>query len=167
MSPESPRPQEASKRNTAELLPPITHPMHHLPATLTPSGEPGGQRKLGKTGPPGPAAKGRTVAKRKPEKKRPAPASAKKAARRMAGEFRKKEGWRTEPTVGGRKPSAEQKKGAIKKVGPARKTLGMRALEILEKKVARPAPAAKRASSTRSTAKRTPKRTTKRATVRR
>jgi hypothetical protein len=121
-----------------------TTPPAQAPASVTPTGEPGARRRLGKSGA---ARKGRTVAKRKPEKTRPAPA--KKAAARAkntragkASSFREKEGWRTEPKVGGRKPSAKQKKGPTKKPGKAQKTLAKRATG----KTATRAPAAKRAA---------------------
>src|SRR5688572_17526612 len=128
MSMESQRPpQEAEHENTAGMIAP-TNPPGQVPASVTPTGEAGGRRKLGKSGPPGPARKGRTVAKRKPEKKRPAPAkkAARKNTRATSKTFREKEGWRTGEKVGGRKPSAEQKKGPTKKAGPARKTVAKR-----------------------------------------
>ncbi|OJT18376.1 hypothetical protein BO221_40605 [Archangium sp. Cb G35] len=158
MSIESPRPpQEAEQQNTAEMIAPAANPPDQRPASVTPTGEAGGRRRMGKSGPPGPARKGRTVAKRKPEKKRPAPAK-KAAARRKntratSKTFREKEGWRTEPKVGGRKPSASQKKSPIKKTGPARKTVAKRT-------AAKTATAARRAPATA-------RRTTKRATGRR
>jgi hypothetical protein len=149
MSIESPRPpQEAEQRNTAEMMAPTATPPDQVPASVTPTGEAGARRRLGKSGPPGPARKGRTVAKRKPEKKAPAPAGVKRAAARgkntragKASSFREKEGWRTEPKVGGRKPSAAQKKGPTKKTGPARKTAAKR---VTAKTTTRRAPAVKR-----------------------
>jgi DNA-binding protein HU-beta len=151
MSFESPRPpQEAERQNTAEMLAPTATPPDQVPASVTPTGAAGGRRRLGKSGPPGPARKGRTVAKRKPEKKRPA--GAKKAAARKASrtgrstQFREKEGWRTEPTVGGRKPSAAQRKAPPKKPGTARKTVAKStaAKRATAKTAARGATAAKR-----------------------
>lgn len=157
MSMESPRPpQEAEQENTAEMMAPTTH---QVPASLTPTGEAGARRKLGKSGPS--ARKGRTVAKRKPEKKRPAPAkkAARKNTRATSKTFREKTGWRTGEKVGGRKPSAEQKKGPTKKTGPARKTVAKRTAAKTAT-AARRAPAAKRAPAAA-------KRTAKRATGRR
>ncbi|MFY0525026.1 hypothetical protein ACN28I_18345 [Archangium gephyra] len=156
MSIESNRPpQEAEHENTAEMMAPTANPPGQAPASVTPTGQAGGRRKMGKSGPPGPAAKGRTVAKRKPEKKRPAPAKKARAknTRATTKTFREKAGWDTGPKVGGRKPSADQKKGPTKKAGPARKTLAKRA-----------------ATKTATAAKRAPaaaKRTAKRATGRR
>jgi hypothetical protein len=164
MSMESQRPpQEAEHENTAEMMAPTANPPGQAPASVTPTGEAGGRRKMGKSGPPGPAAKGRTVAKRKPEKKRPVPA--KKAARAKntratTKTFRAKEGWDTGPKVGGRKPSADQKKGPTKKAGPARKTLAKRA-------AAKTGTAAKRAPAAAKRAPAAAKRTAKRATGRR
>ena len=163
MSIESNRPpQEAEHENTAEMIAP-TNPPGQAPASVTPTGEAGGRRKMGKSGPPGPAAKGRTVAKRKPEKKRPVPA--KKAARAKntratTKTFREKAGWDTAPKVGGRKPSADQKKGPIKKAGPAQKTPAKRA-------ATKTATAAKRAPAAAKRAPAAAKRTAKRATGRR
>jgi hypothetical protein len=169
MSIESPRPpQEAEQQNTAEMIAPTAIPPGEAPASVTPTGERGARRKMGKSGPPGPARKGRTVAKRRPEKKRPAPAGEKRAAARRKNTratsktFRAKEGWATEPKVGGRKPSASQKKGPIKKAGPARKTLARRAAGKTAPAAKRAAPAARRGAA--AAAKRT---TAKRATGRR
>jgi DNA-binding protein HU-beta len=166
MSIESRPPQEAERQNTAEMIAPAANPPDQVPASVTPTGQPGGRRKVGKSGPPGPARKGRTVARRKPEKKGPAPAGQKRAAaarkntRATSKTFREKEGWRTEPKVGGRKPSASQKKGPIKKAGPAQKTLARRA--------ATQRPAAKRPTA-KTAARRTvaARRSVKRATGRR
>ncbi|WP_257454680.1 hypothetical protein [Archangium lipolyticum] len=168
MSIESRPPQEAEQQNTAEMIAPTANPPDQAPASVTPTGQPGGRRKMGKSGPPGPARKGRTVARRKPEKKAPAPTSTKRAAaarkNTRAGEassFREKAGWKTEPKVGGRKPSASQKRGPTKKAGPAQKTLAKRA--------AGKSPAAKRPTA-KTAARRTvaaAKRTVKRATGRR
>ena len=72
MTNESRPPQEAEQQNTAEMIAPTTNTPDQVPASITPTGQPGGRRKMGKTGPPGPAMKGRSVAKRKPEKKLPA-----------------------------------------------------------------------------------------------
>jgi DNA-binding protein HU-beta len=158
MSIESPRPpQEAEHENTAEMIAPTANPPGQVPASVTPTGEAGGRRRLGKSGPPGPARKGRTVAKRKPEKKHPAPAK-KAAARRKntratTKTFREKEGWSTEPKVGGRKPSAQQKKGPTKKAGPARKTLAKRAAAKTVR-AAKRAPAAARRTVKRATGRR-------------
>lgn len=137
-------PQEAEHEHTSEMIAP-TNPPGQAPASVTPTGEAGGRRKMGKSGPPGPAAKGRSVARRKPEKKRPAPA--KKAAgakntRATTKTFRAKEGWDTGPKVGGRKPSADQKKGPTKKAGPAQKTLAKRAAAKKAPAAAKRAPAA-------------------------
>jgi DNA-binding protein HU-beta len=162
MSIESQRPpQEAEHENTAEMIAPTANPPGQAPASVTPTGEAGGRRKMGKSGPPGPAAKGRTVAKRRPEKKRLAPAkkAARKNTRATTKTFREKEGWDTKPKVGGRKPSADQKKGPTKKAGPARKTLAKRAAAKTATATRR-APAAKRAPAAA-------KRTAKRATGRR
>ncbi|HYO58465.1 hypothetical protein [Archangium sp.] len=164
MSIESPRPpQEAEHQNTAEMMAPTANPPEQAPASVTPTGEAGARRKMGKSGPPGPARKGRTVAKRKPEKKHPAPAK-KAAARRKntratTKTFREKSGWSTEPKVGGRKPSAQQKKGPIKKAGPARKTLAKRAAAKTATAVRRAtavkrAPAAARRAVKRATSRR-------------
>ena len=146
MSIESQRPpQEAEQQNTAEMIAPTANPPGQAPASVTPTGEAGARRKMGKSGPPGPAMKGRSVAKRKPEKKRPAPAKKATAKNTRAGEassFREKSGWKTEPKVGGRKPSAEQKRSPTKKPGKAQKTLAKRATG----KTAARAPAAKRAA---------------------
>ncbi|QRN95153.1 hypothetical protein JRI60_39675 [Archangium violaceum] len=158
MSIESRPPQEAEQQNTAEMIAPTANPPEQAPASVTPTGQPGARRKMGKSGPPGPARKGRTVARRKPEKKRPAPAGQKRAAaarkntRATSKTFREKEGWRTEPKVGGRKPSASQKKGPSKKAGPAQKTLAKR-------------PTAKRPTAKRPTAKRPTAKTAARRTV--
>jgi hypothetical protein len=158
MSIESRPPQEAEQQNTAEMIAPTANPPGDAPASVTPTGERGGRRKMGKSGPPGPAMKGRSVAKRRPEKKRPA--SAKKAARKntraTSKTFRAKEGWDTTPKVGGRKPSASQKKGPIKKAGPAQKTLAKRAAGKTAPAAKRAAPAARRggAAAKRTTAKR-------------
>ncbi len=156
MSLESPRPpQEAEHQNTAEMMAPTANPPGQAPASVTPTGEAGGRRKMGKSGPPGPAAKGRTVAKRRPEKKRPAPAkkAASKNTRATTKTFREKEGWDTKPKVGGRKPSADQKKGPTKKAGPARKTLAKRAAAKTGT-AARRAPAAAKRAMKRATGRR-------------
>lgn len=158
MSIETPRPpQEAEQQNTAEMIAPTANPPGEAPAAVTPTGERGARRKMGKSGPPGPARKGRTVARRRPEKKRPAPAkkAARKNTRATSKTFREKAGWDTKPKVGGRKPSASQKKGPIKKAGPARKTLARRAAGKTAPASKRAAPAARRgAASKRTTAKR-------------
>lgn len=159
MSMESQRPpKEAEQENTAEMIAP-THPPGQAPASVTPTGGAGARRKTGKSGP---ARKGRTAAKRKPEKKRPAPArkAARKNTRATSKTFRAKEGWRTGEKVGGRKPSAEQKKGPTKKAGPARKTLARRA-------AAKTGTAAKRAPAAAKRAPAAARRTAKRATGRR
>ncbi|QRK08803.1 hypothetical protein JQX13_01055 [Archangium violaceum] len=160
MSSESPRPpREAEQQNTAEMIAPTANPPGQAPASVTPTGEAGARRKMGKSGPPGPARKGRTVAKRKPEKKRPAPTGEKRAAasrkntRATTHTFREKEGWSTEPKVGGRKPSASQKKRATKKTGPARKSLAGRAAAKTTT-VAKRAPAAARRAVKRATGRR-------------
>ncbi|MFL5355630.1 hypothetical protein [Archangium sp.] len=171
MSSESQRPpQEAEQQNTAEMIAPTANPPGEAPASVTPTGERGGRRKMGKSGPPGPAMKGRSVAKRSPEKKRPAPSkkSAAKNTRATTKTFREKEGWDTKPKVGGRKPSASQKKGPIKKAGPAQKTLAKRAAGKTAPAAKRAAPAAKRAAPAARRGGAAAKRTTaKRATGRR
>jgi len=166
MSIESRPPQEAEQQNTAEMISPTAnpHPADQAPASISPTGQPGGRRKMGKTGPPGPAMKGRSAAKRKPEKKRPAPAKkAAPAKNTRAGEassFRKKEGWKTEPKVGGRKPSADQKRSPTKKSAPAKKAAARRATG----KSAAPAraPAAKRGAAKTAAKRPAAKRTTRR-----
>jgi DNA-binding protein HU-beta len=165
MSNETPRPPQAAEHeNTATMMAPTATPLEVAPASVTPTGQPGARRKMGKSGPPGPAMKGRSVAKRKPEKKRPASTGVKRAAARKkntrAGEassFREKAGWKTEPKVGGRKPSADQKRGPTKKAGPARKTLAKRAAAKTATATRRPLTTAKRApaAARRATAKRT------------
>lgn len=168
MSNETPRPPQAAEHeNTAAMMAPTANPPEVAPASVTPTGQAGAKRKMGKSGPPGPAMKGRSVAKRKPEKKGPAPASAKKAAARKkntrAGEassFREKAGWKTEPKVGGRKPSADQKRGPTKKAGPAQKTLAKRAAGKTATTARRAPAAAKRAPAAAKRAPAAAKRTT-------
>ena len=139
MSIESRPPQEAEQQNTAEMIAPTAnpHPADQAPASISPTGQPGGRRKMGKTGPPGPAMKGRSAAKRKPEKKLPASqkkAATKKTAAKKAGaggRFKPmaaaKDSWKAvTKRTSGSKPTAAQKKtppkkAAQKKMAGARK----------------------------------------------
>jgi hypothetical protein len=137
MSIETPRPPSAAENeNTAAMMDPTTNPGGLAPASITPTGGAGARRKMGKTGPA--ARKGRTLAARRPDAKKPT--SGKKAASKAPatgtgkGNFRKETGLKAKTGVGGRKPTAAQKPGKTK--GSAGKASGV-------KTAAKRAPAAK------------------------
>lgn len=110
------------------------------------------KRKQGKSGPS--MSKARTAAKRKPETKPPArkkSATGARAGRSFKSADEASDGWRTKAKVGGRKPSAAQKKGPIKGAAAKKKTAA-------KKGAAGTRPAAKRPAAKKGAAKRATRR---------